>query len=86
MGDCPLRNGQGQTRHMYLAMLAYTLLVRQLRQSSAKEWAYRRLTTIGEACRAVLNETLLDTIEWAMKQVTGNDKKGSYIAAILGLK
>lgn len=86
MADCQLRNGQGQTRHMYLVMLAYSLLVRQLRQSSAKEWAYRRLTTIGEACRAVLNETLLDTLEWAMRQVTGNDAKVSHITAILGLK
>ena len=28
MGDCQLRDGQGQTRHMYLVMLAYTLLMR----------------------------------------------------------
>jgi hypothetical protein len=85
MGDCQLRNGQGQTRHMYLVMLAYSLLVRQLRQSRAKEWAYRRLTTIGEACRAVLNETLMDTLEWAMRQVPGNDAKIAQITAILGL-
>jgi hypothetical protein len=86
MGDCQLRDGQGQTRHMYLVMLAYSLLVRQLRQSSAKEWAYRRLTTIGEACRAVLNETLLDTLEWALRQVAGNTRKVAQITAILGLK
>jgi len=35
MGDCQLRDGQGQTRHMYLVMLAYSLLMKQLRQSHA---------------------------------------------------
>ena len=39
MGDCQLRDGQGQTRHMYLVMLAYSLLMNQLRQGRAKEWA-----------------------------------------------
>ena len=38
MGDCQLRDGQGQTRHMYLVMLAYSLLMRQLRQDRAKDW------------------------------------------------
>ena len=39
MGDCQLRDGQGQTRHMYLVMLAYSLLMSQLKQGRAKEWA-----------------------------------------------
>ena len=43
MGDCQLRDGQGQTRHMYLVMLAYSLLMRQLRQDRANEWAHCRL-------------------------------------------
>jgi hypothetical protein len=30
---------------------------------------YQRLTTIGEACRAVLRETLRDTLTWAMQHV-----------------
>jgi hypothetical protein len=85
MGDCQLRDGQGQTRHMYLVMLAYTLLMRQLRQASAKEWAFRRLTTIGEACRAVLNETLRTTIEWVIRQVVENPRKAQDIPALLGL-
>ena len=46
MGDCQLRDGQGQTRHMYLVMLAYTLLMDQLGQNRAKKWALRKLTTI----------------------------------------
>jgi hypothetical protein len=85
MGDCQLRDGQGQTRHMYLVMLAYSLLMRQLKQSSAKEWAFRRLTTIGEACRAVLNETLRTTLEWAIRHAADNPHKAQHITAILGL-
>lgn len=70
MGDCQLRDGQGQTRHMYLVMLAYSLLMSQLRQDRAKEWALCRLTTIGEACRAALRETLRTTLAWAIKEAT----------------
>ena len=70
---------------MYLVMLVYSLLVRQLRQSSAKEWAFRRLTTIGEACRAVLKETLRQTLEWALQQVAPKSKKTQHITALLGL-
>ena len=69
MGDCQLRDGEGQTRHMYLVMLAYSLLVQQLRQGHAYEWAYRKLTTIGEACRAILRETLRTTLTWAIENV-----------------
>lgn len=69
MGDCQLRDGEGQTRHLYMVMLAYSLLVRQLQQGHAYEWAYRKLTTIGEACRAVLRETLRTTITWAIDRV-----------------
>lgn len=85
MGDCQLRDGQGQTRHMYLVMLAYSALMSQLKQSSAKEWAFRRLTTIGEASRAVLGETLRTTLEWAVRQVLQNPAKARHIPALLGL-
>ena len=85
MGDCQLRNGQGQTRHMYLVMLAYSLLVSQLKQGRAKEWALCRLTTIGEACRAMLNETLRDTLTWAIQQVTEKSQKAEHVMAQLGL-
>jgi hypothetical protein len=69
MGDCQLRTRECQARHMYLVMLAYSLLVRQLRQGHAYEWAYRKLTTIGEACRAILHETLRSTLSWAIERV-----------------
>jgi hypothetical protein len=70
LGDCQLRDVQGQTRHMYLVMLAYSLLMVQLRQGRAKDWALHRLMTIGEACRAMLRETLRTTLTWAIEQVT----------------
>jgi hypothetical protein len=67
-GDCQLRDGEGQTRHMHLVMRAYSLLRRQLRQGQAYAWAYQKLTTIGEACRAVLRETLRKTLTWALER------------------
>ena len=69
MGDCQLRNGQGQTRHLYLVFLAHSLLMRQLRQGRACEWALQRLTTIGQACMAVTRQTLGQTITWAMDRL-----------------
>jgi len=73
MGDCQLRDGEGQTRHMHLVMLAYSLLMRQLGQGHAYEWAFRKLTTIGEACRAILRETLRKTLSWAMERNNGDN-------------
>lgn len=85
MGDCQLRDGQGQTRHMYLVMLAYSLLMRQLRQGRACEWALARLTTIGEACQAMLREILRTTLAWAMRQVTEEGQDARRVIAELGL-
>ena len=66
MGECQLRNGEGQTRHMYLVFLAYSALMRQLRHDRAYEWAHVRLTTIGEACRLMFRETLAKTLAWVV--------------------
>jgi hypothetical protein len=73
MGDCQLRSGQGQTRHMYMVLLAHSVLMRQLWQNRASEWALERLTTIGQSCWAVLRETLSQTISLAIvyKSVDG---------------
>ena len=68
MGDCQLRDGMGQTRHMQLVVLAYTALMRQLRQDRAQEWAQMRLTTIGEACRLILRGILAKTLEWVVQR------------------
>ena len=69
MGDCQLRKGRGQTRHMYLVFLAHSVLMRQLRQGRARAWALERLTTIGQACRAVLRQTFSTTIDWVIARV-----------------
>jgi hypothetical protein len=85
MGDCQLRSREGQTRHLYLVMLAYSLLMRQLRQGHAYEWAYRKLTTIGEACRAIGRETLRSTLTWAMERVEVHAWNKDQVVAHLGL-
>ena len=85
MGDCQLRDGRGQTRHMYLVMLAYSLLMNQLRQGRAREWALCRLPTIGEACRAMLRETMRTTLAWAIQQVTENSSSYDHVVTRLRL-
>jgi hypothetical protein len=70
LGDCQLRDSQGQTRHIYLVMVAYSLLMVELKQGRATDWALHRLMTIGEACRAMLKEALRTTLTWAIEQVT----------------
>ena len=85
MGDCQLRDGQGQTRHMYLVMLAYSLLMRQLRCGRAWEWASEWLTTIGQACRAITAETLRTTLTWAIGQVTQQGQDLNQVFTHLGL-
>lgn len=85
MGACQLRSGQGQTRHMYLVMLAYTILMRELKSNRAKEWALQRLRTIGEACRAVSAETMRTTLEWAIQKIMQHSQKPQHVFAQLGL-
>ena len=85
MGDCQLRDPQGQTRHMYLVVLAYSLLMSELKQGRAKEWALHRLMTICEACRAMLKETLRTTLSWAIEQITRWEQPYEHVVAQLGL-
>ena len=70
LGDCQVRSGEGQTRHVYLVSAAYSLLMRSLHQSRAQDWARRTLTTIGEACRAVKAETLARMVDWIVDKLT----------------
>lgn len=85
MGDCQLRKGQGQTRHLYLVFLAHSVLMRQLRQSRVCEWAREHLMTIGQACRAVAGETLSQTITWAVERAQVDGWKCERIKAHLAL-
>ena len=69
LGDCQVRTGEGQTRHVYLVSVAYSLLMRSLQQSRLQDWARRTLTTIGEACRAVKAETLERVVDWIVEKL-----------------
>ena len=44
-----------------------------------------RLMTIGEACRAMLKETLRTTLSWAIEQVTRWEQPYEHVVAQLGL-
>src|SRR5512142_1700733 len=85
LGDCQRRDLQGPTRPRYLVMLAYSRLMSQLRQGRAKEWALHRLMIIGEACRAMVKETLRTTLAWAIEQVTERNQPYGHVVAQLGL-
>jgi hypothetical protein len=85
MGDCQLRDGQGQTPHMYLFMLAYSLFMRQLRQHRARDGALRRLKTIGEACRAMPGETPRATLAQVIQQVRNGENDCDHVFAKLRL-
>jgi DDE superfamily endonuclease len=83
LGDCQVRSGEGQTRHVYLVSAAYSLLMRSLQQSRAQDWARRTLTTIGEACRAVKAETLERMIDWVVAKLTVDHWSIADIKAVL---
>ena len=44
-----------------------------------------RLMTIGEACRAMLKETLRTTLSWAIEQITRWEQPYEHVVAQLGL-
>src|SRR5207245_4241005 len=83
LGDCQVRSGEGQTRHVYLVSAAYTLLMRSLQQTRPQDWARRTLTTIGEACRAVKAETLERMIDWVVDKLTRDHWSVTDIKAVL---
>ena len=83
LGDCQVRSGEGQTRHVYLVSAASSLLMRSLQQSRAQDWARRTLTTIGEACRAVKAETLERMIDWVVDKLTVDHWSIADIKAVL---
>jgi hypothetical protein len=83
LGDCQVRSGEGQTRHVYLVSTAYSLLMRSLGQNRLQDWARRTLTTIGEACRAVKSETLERVIDWIVEKLTVEHWSVPEIKAVL---
>ena len=83
LGECQVRTGEGQTRHVYLVSAAYSLLMRSLHQSRPQDWARTMLTTIGEACRAVKAETLARMIDWVVDKLTVEHWSVTDIKAVL---
>ena len=85
LGDCQVRNGEGQTRHMYLVLLAYSLLTARMAQGRPCAGVFLKLTTIGEACRAVWRETLGKTIQWVLERGKKDGWEWPRIQAYLAL-
>ena len=85
LGDCQWREVQGQTRPLDLVLLAYRRLRSQLWPGRAKEGAYHRLMTIGEACQARIKEALRTTLSWAIEPVTRWEQLYEHIVAQLEL-
>jgi DDE superfamily endonuclease len=83
LGDCQVRSGEGQTRHVYLVSVAYSLLRRSLQQVRPQNWARRTLTTIGEACRAVKTERLERIVDWIVDKLTVDHWAVPEIKAVL---
>jgi hypothetical protein len=69
LGDCQVRTGEGQTRHVYLVSAAYSLLMHAMQQSRPHAWARQTLRTIGEACRAVRGELLEHLVDWIVDKL-----------------
>ena len=76
LGDCQLRDDQGQTRHTYMVFLAYSLLVRELDKTRVSGWAYVKLSTIGESCRALLRESIRTMVGWIVGEVESVARSG----------
>ena len=68
---------------MYLVSTAYSLRMRSLHQSRPQDWARTRLTTLGEACRAVTAETLARMIDWVVDKLTVEHWSVTDIKAVL---
>ena len=83
LGDCQVRNGEGQTRHVYLVSAAYSLLMRSLHQNRPQDWARTLLTTIGEACRAVKGELLEQLVDWMVGKLAADHWSIPQIKAVL---
>jgi uncharacterized protein YndB with AHSA1/START domain len=83
LGDGQVRNGEGQTRHVYLVSAAYSLLMHSLHQNRPQDWARTMLTTIGEAGRAVKGELLGQLVDWIVDQLADDHWSVPQIKAVL---
>ncbi len=85
LGDCQLRSGEGQTRHTYLVFLAYSLLLPHMSGNRVRDWSTALVSTVGDACRAVLRDTLARTIRWVVDKVREHAWPSEKVCATLAL-
>ena len=85
LGDCQLRGDRGQTRHVYMVFLAYSLLVRELDKTSVSEWACVKLTTIGESCRALFRDSIRTMVCWIVGEAETIARGGGDVSRRLGV-
>ena len=85
LGDCQVRIGRGQTRHMYLVSAAYSLLMHAMHTSGPHDWTRRTLTTIGDgpAWRAVKGELLECLVDWIVDKLDDDAWPLPQIKAVL---
>jgi hypothetical protein len=87
LGDCQLRNGEGQTRHTYLVFSAYSLLLPQVQGKRVRDGLPTALAmTIGEACRGIFRDTLGKTIRWAIDKALSHSWSADQICSRLALQ
>lgn len=85
LGAGQRRRGAAQTHPCSLVLLVHTLLRAQLRQGRGRDWAGATLTTLSEAWRAVLRDTLGQTILWALERATRDGWQPERMKAHLAL-
>ena len=69
LGDGQLRDGRGQTRHVYLVFVAHSFLVSKLVIRCPENEKHGLPMTVGEVCRSITQQILRDTITWAIQRV-----------------
>ena len=82
MGSCQLRDGQGQTRHMYLLFVAYSFLMSNTKTRCPESEDSPPPMTVGDVCRSIARQVFRDTLTWAIRQVT---KGGRTVKQTLGI-
>lgn len=70
MGDCQLRDNQGQTRHMYLVFVAYSFAASELQLRCPENENTTQPMTVGEVCRLLTQQVFRDTLAWSIRQIT----------------
>jgi hypothetical protein len=83
LGDCQVRTGEGQTRHVSLVSAADSVHMRSGHQSRPQDWARRMLTTIGEACRAVTGKVLAQGVDWMVDTLADDHWSVPQMKAVL---